>query len=1159
MRESKPKQYQQTADALESGDLVPSPTYNYVIFNESVIRITAENGQPVAQSQVAAYVNAHRKLSAEAGGIDASVLADLVEFGKVVYRQGMTLAQWSAQMVKEFGQKAAKFLADAFKQVVAAYQASRFSDTTGAVGDVRPRQTKPRQLEEKAMRNEALAAETRARLGSEYLPISLNAQAEAAKEWINTNGLDAAKLRIAQLSGEDSVPTPLDFAIGIEAAGRLSATGDHQGAADVVSTMSHRATGMGQTISTLAMMARLSPEGIVFYGENIIRRYINSLPPEAQERIRALQAEVARLKAELAKAKFDQGSEVIRSGKLGDEKIQDRIKRRQRAKVTADLGPAASGPEVTAETRARVIRMNVAVRDVLLGDSTKAEATKAIEAILLEQGNLSASEAAAMARSIADAFFKLMRETRTRLTNEAKGRGGRAGGFDRLLAALREGKDISDADFLGELSRLLGLPGMTPAMARELRAIGQRYERAPDPDVRLVLAAQMYEKAHELVPADFWVKVRGFAYLSMLFAPKTWIRNVVGNQIQWIANVGRDAIVTGLLDPAMSMFTGQRTSAGLKLGARLKGLLAPISDVRRGYLWSKQENPSFNFRQNVAAGVNHLRLLSKLSSQNKYEISDVRSVNGRIFSSGFMRAWEGALSIALGAGDRAFWMSQFRASLAQMQAAAERNGEWSGQPTPEMIEAAMAEAAYAIYQNPNLLSQGGAKVRAVLNRLTTAGRTDQFGLGTALMAFTQVPGSIALRGILDWSPVGFIRAMYQGMRGVLYASSDGRRGAKFDQAEFNKTFTQALLGTGGMYAAGFWLYSLGIITASREDDEDLEAMRRASGLGAYRINLTALRRALLSMNWFTRQEPQDGDLIVTYDWAQPVAITLAAGAEYAAMLERAERSAMKKGLAERASMPVMSLIAGAKSLEELPLLSGLISFMQTAGQRAPAGESSLANALIKTVTGLPSMFVPQLVRQATQLSDNMMRTTRAGVAAEREFDRVLASLPGWSTKYPVRFDVTGQAIERYQYAGNTVWNVLTNPALTTRYKADPVLQEVGRLLNATGATGVVPREVLRKAKINGKDVELTNNQIAAYQYYVGNFTMSHFRWRMAAPVYARLPDEIKAKMLTDDLKDIHAAVKSAVLGADARKLTRRQMFLRQALVNSPLGRSVPPR
>jgi hypothetical protein len=121
------------------------------------------------------------------------------------------------------------------------------------------------------------------------------------------------------------------------------------------------------------------------------------------------------------------------------------------------------------------------------------------------------------------------------------------------------------------------------------------------------------------------------------------------------------------------------------------------------------------------------------------------------------------------------------------------------------------------------------------------------------------------------------------------------------------------------------------------------------------------------------------------------------------------------------------------------------------------------------------------------------------------------------------------------------------------------MQEIGRLVDTTGDVGMVPRRVMRTATINGQKVELTNNQIAAYQYYLGNFTMAHFTWRMAAPVYARLPDELKAKMLTDDIQDIDAAVKSAVLGHDMRRLTRKQLFLRNALVNSPLGRSVPPK
>jgi cytochrome c556 len=1116
--------------------------------------VTLQQEHSVAEPAPARASKRIKKMTAQSGAVDLSIVEDLVEYGRTIYRAGMDYATWAAAMTREFGARVGQFLRQAFDRIVAAYQASRFSDTTGAVGDVRPK-AKPRQLEAKARQNEALAPETRARLGSEYIPISLNAQATAAKEWINTNGLEAAKLRIAQLSGNDTTPTPLDFAIGIEASGRLSATGDHAGAAGIVSTMSQRATSLGQTISVLAMMARLTPEGIVLYGQNIVSRYINTLSPEAQERIKALQAEVDRLRTALADMKFKEGSEVIRSGKLGDEKIQDRIKRRVKARVQADLGPAAAGPEVTAETKARTQGLNRQVRDVLLSDAKQSEMIKQITQILTSQGNMPAAEAEAVGKSIVAAFTKIVTETRRKYVQGAKrGAGGRRGGFDALLKLLASKPDITDGEFVSEISQLMGLPGMTPALARELRALGQRYENATDPDVKLVIGAMMFEKAHELVPVDFWVKVRGFAYLSMLFAPKTWIRNVIGNQIQWIFNVGRDAVVSGIMDPAMSLLTGQRTTAGLKLGARLKGLLAPIEDVRRGYLANKQFVPEANFLKNFMAGVNHLRMLSKLTTQNKFEIADVRDVGARIFSSRLMRAWEGTLSIALGAGDRAFWMSQFRASLAQMQAAAEKNGEWTGQPTPEMIEAAMAEAAYAIYQNPNIVSANANKIRGALNRLSTFGKTDQYGLGTGLMAFTQVPGSITLRGLVEWSPLGMIPALYRGMRGILYASSTGRIGAKFDQAAFNKEFTQALLGTGALYAAGYYLYALGIVTASREDDDDLEAMRRASGGGAYRINLTALRRALLSGNWFTRQEGEQGDVIVPYDWAQPVAITFAAGAELAAQVERNSREQLKKGLADKAGMAAMSLAAGAKSLEELPLLSGLSSFIKTWGYAGPL------EALTATVAGMPSQFVPQLVRQAGQINDNLVRETRGGDSVvQREFMKVLASVPGYSTKFPVRFDITGQAIQRYQYGGNSVLNVFFSPAMASEVKRNPVLQEVSRLVDTTGETSMVPRQVKRGTKINGVDVDLTNDQLAAYSYYLGNFTMSHFTWRMAAPVYARLPDEVKVKMLAQDITDIDAAVKSAVLGGDMRRLTRNQMFLRQALVNSPLGQSVPPK
>jgi hypothetical protein len=62
-----------------------------------------------------------------------SIVEDIVEYGKTVYRAGMDLATWSAQMVREFGQGVAQFLRQAFDRIVAAYRASRFADTTGAV------------------------------------------------------------------------------------------------------------------------------------------------------------------------------------------------------------------------------------------------------------------------------------------------------------------------------------------------------------------------------------------------------------------------------------------------------------------------------------------------------------------------------------------------------------------------------------------------------------------------------------------------------------------------------------------------------------------------------------------------------------------------------------------------------------------------------------------------------------------------------------------------------------------------------------------------------------------------------------------------------------------------------------------------------------------
>jgi hypothetical protein len=1074
-----------------------------------------------------------KKMTAQSGAIDLSIVEDLVEYGKTVYRAGMSFGKWAGQMVKEFGQSIASFLRQAFDRIVQAYKDSPYSDTTGAVGDVRPK-AKPRRFEQKAAQAPGISEEARAQMGDDpYVPITLRGVAEQAKAWIAENGIEAAERRILGLADEGQTPTPLDFAIGLELTGNLSAMRQNNRAASVVRTMSRRATSLGQTISTLAMLSRLTPEGIVFYANQIIEQHIGSLSPERQAEIAAAQKDVAELEKTVVKTRRDSAHDAILEGTQGGEKIADKIRRR-----------------IPDKNKSRVTLTSV--RSVLTSQATKAEATKQITQILTESG-ISQSEATALATAITNRFYKVLEDARKSLANSRKPTNGKGRAtIDKLLTQLKDGK-ITDQEFVATLGQLVGVPGLTPELRKKLDNLTRQYKAATDDDIALVLAARIFEEVHGLVPADFWVKLRAVSYLSMLFSPRTWIRNLGGNQIQWLTDIGIDSAISMVFDPIASIFTGKRTTAGVYVGTRIKALLAPVQDVIKGYKWNAKQNPSANVIDNIFAGLGHLRVLAKLTTQNKFDIVDAKEVGRRIFSNKFMQLWEGALSIALGGGDRAFWMSGFRASLARREAAAKKNGTWTGQPTPEDVDAAYADAMYAIYQNPNVLSKNSNKIRQALNRLSTFGKTDQFGLGTGLLAFTQVPGSLSLRGLIEMSPLGLVTALYEGMRPVLFKASGGRAGGNFRQEEFNKALSRAMIGSGAFYAGGYYLYAMGIVTGSREEDDDLEAMRRASGMGAYRINVSALKRMLGSGNFYVRQTAQDGDLIVSYDWAQPVAITFAAGAELAKMVEENDRNGIKKGLAGKVGMAAISLAAGAKSLEELPLLSGLSSFMKTWGYSGPL------DAVVNTVSGMPSMFVPQLVRQANQLMDNTVRETRGDEGMVRAFSRIAANTPGVADQFPPRMDIMGQAIERYQYGGNTVFNVLINPALTSRVKINPALQEVARLMQTTGEASQAPRQVGRSVAINGENINLSNEQISAYQYYLGNYTMSMFNWRMASPRYARLPDTEKVKLLSQDLEDVNAATKSALFGHDVRRLTRRQRVMRANLVNSPLGQSMPPR
>jgi len=1002
---------------------------------------------------------------------------------------------------------------------------------------------RPRQFEERASELPNVPQQTQSLLGSVYDVQRFKDAATAAKAWINDYGLDAARNLIAEIGMTDDrrAMTPVEIAIAVELSGRLGGMQDYQGQASVLRVVSRKGQSMGAAIAHLKIVSMMTPDGIVMYANRLIDDYINTLPQERQQALRQAQSVVEQIGQTAAQAKTQIANAVLKEGQWGGERIGLRIGRR-----------------VGSMQQAEPVLM--AIRDVLTGPSVK-QASKPQIAKILQNAGLSNGESESLASAITDQFYKSLDEVRRQLIAPRKPKTAEAIKAMAQLEKDMAAGNLTDSQYLSRVSAIFGVPAVTPELAVELQDYRRQIQEATDTDMQMVLSTQMYERAMSVVPQDILAQLRAVTYLSMLFAPKTWIRNIGGNIVQWTANVGRDFAIAYIIDPAVTgvqrVFgkNAKRTRVGVQLGARVSGLVAPVTDFIKGMNWAAKQNQlkSPEERKNpFMAGLSYVRAMSKLSAQSKWELNDVRDVNRRMFSSRSMQMLDGTLSVALGAADRAFFMSQYNATLAQMKAAAIKNSEWTGQYTPEMIEEAQTEAMYAIYQNPNFTSKFIGDVRRVLNF------NKEFGLGTAIVPFAQVPGAIAQRGFVDWSPLGFVQAAYRGMKGILYANGMTQTG-KFDQAAFNKEFAQALIGT-GVWTTGYYLYKLGVITASREEDDRLEAMRKASGLGSYQVNLSQFRRRLNTGDWTNAHPAQDGDLLMDYNWIQPISIVAAAGAEYAKQESAAERAYMKQGgIKERAGWLGVSLLAGTKSLSEEPLLQGFSSF-----SREWAYSGDPLSAIYDTALGMPSMFVPQVVRQVAQYQDNIVRESRnatgpkATADMKQMFMNIGAQLPWVSKNFPPRYDLMGEAVQRYSYDSNSFFNVFINPARFKRYKADPAFQEMERIMANTGETSMMPRELRgNKVIINGQSVELDNNQVAAYRYYQGNMTMGIFYRLIASPQYAKLPDQEKVDLFVKAGKDVGAAVKAGLFGHSVQNLSRDQRDLYMQFING-IGKQPPP-
>lgn len=350
---------------------------------------------------------------------------------------------------------------------------------------------------------------------------------------------------------------------------------------------------------------------------------------------------------------------------------------------------------------------------------------------------------------------------------------------------------------------------------QEVSKMQEGYEK----DVKL---AEIQKLMTDKLPPEKGAGIKAWMRISMLFNPKTQVRNVLGNAVIAPVNAVGDVFASGI-DKMIAKKTGVRTTGNVNLSSYnegfKKGLYKSYNDFKKG----------INTR-NIEG--------------NRFEIGQGKSFNDKTLIGHKLNQIDNLLSFMLDAGDRGFYEATFNNSINNQLILNNTT-----KVTPEMIDIATTEALQRTWQDNNEYTKFVLNTRKGLNKLMSIGG---YGLGDILIPFAKTPANLT-KAIIDYSPVGLVHSLVEG-HNLKNAIETGQFTAQ-QQHKFVQDLGKAVAGT-MLYVIGYALAKADIISGENDEDKDTaNFMKNTLGISPYSIKI--------------------GNKSFTYDWAQPVAAPFA--------------------------------------------------------------------------------------------------------------------------------------------------------------------------------------------------------------------------------------------------------------------------------------------
>ncbi len=349
----------------------------------------------------------------------------------------------------------------------------------------------------------------------------------------------------------------------------------------------------------------------------------------------------------------------------------------------------------------------------------------------------------------------------------------------------------------------------------------QEVQNMSDGYDKRVKLAEIQKLMTDKLPPEKGAKIKSWMRISMLFNPKTQVRNVAGNALIMPINSFGD-LFSSYADKLIAKKTGVRTTGNTNIKAMLEG-------IKKG---------AYEATNDYKKGIN-----TKDMEGNRFEISNGKSFSEKNLMGRALNRTEALLNYVMDVGDRVFSEAAFENSL-QNQMVLNNTTEI----TQEMIDIAHQEALSRTWNDNNNYTRFVLNARAGLNKLANF---KGYGLGDVLIPFAKTPANLT-KAIVDYSPAGLVSTINKGIN-LKKSLTNGQYTATM-QHEFVQSLGKATAGT-MLYILGIALAKAGITSGDSDDDKDTaNFLKNTLGISSYSIKI--------------------GDKSFTYDWAQPLAAPL---------------------------------------------------------------------------------------------------------------------------------------------------------------------------------------------------------------------------------------------------------------------------------------------